>query len=389
MRAKIYSQEEFIKVKGEAETLKLGFEDISDHIIITDKDSVILYANKAVELRTGFKRDEVIGKTPGELWGNQMGKDFYKKMWQTIGIEKKPFVGTVKNKRQDGTVYWAELRIYPILDNVKNIKFFIGIEPDITEQVEEGAKKEEFLSLISHQLKSPLAIERILLEDLIQESPLAQKQKIKDILESNQEISELISNLLIISRIKKSEINPETKNFSLKEILEKIIQDLTPLILKKKLTIIFGCSHDIEIKTGYIVLRQIFENIIINAINYSYDSGKININLEKTKEGTLFVCKDNGIGISADDQKYIFNYFFRAANAAKIKSGTGLGLYIVKLLTDIIGGRVWFESEENKGAIFFVFIPIHKKNAERSNPFQPGVDDRDYQKYAIGGFSKS
>ena len=143
-----------------------------------------------------------------------------------------------------------------------------------------------------------------------------------------------------------------------------------------------------SVKTSYVILRQIFENIIVNSINYSYNNSTININLKTTKEGVLFSCRDSGIGIPADDQKHIFSYFFRAANAAKIKSGTGLGLYIAKILTDIIDGKIWFDAATPKNTTFFVSIPIPKPPVAKSDPFQPGANDHDYQKYGLNGFSE-
>src|SRR5437879_3875381 len=89
--------------------LKAGFDYLADHVIITDADGSILYANNAVEKNTGFSKEEVLGKNPGDLWGGHMPKEMYEKMWKTIKIEKQPFVAEVQNKRKDGTQYWQEL----------------------------------------------------------------------------------------------------------------------------------------------------------------------------------------------------------------------------------------------------------------------------------------
>lgn len=121
------------------DTLGAEFDLIYDQVIITDKDGYILYANKGVERTTGFTKEEVLGKRPSDLWGGQMSKEFYENMWYTIKVEKKPFVGEVQGVRKDGTPYWQELHITPILNLDRVIIFFIGIEPDITVQ-----KKEEF-----------------------------------------------------------------------------------------------------------------------------------------------------------------------------------------------------------------------------------------------------
>ncbi len=115
--------------------------DVSfDHIIITDEEGVILYANRAVEEITGYTREEVIGKNPGKLWGGQMPKDVYEKMWNTIKIEKVAYAGELTNKRKNGEKYLATNRISPILDNKGEIKFYVGVERDITQEREAQLK---------------------------------------------------------------------------------------------------------------------------------------------------------------------------------------------------------------------------------------------------------
>ncbi len=117
--------------QGSITSLKKGFDYVQDHVVITDPRGSILYANKAVEKATGFRAADIIGKNPGDLWGSNMPEEFYKKMWHTIKVEKKPFIGKVKNKRKDGTWYWQEVRISPVFDAHGKIKYFISIQPVI------------------------------------------------------------------------------------------------------------------------------------------------------------------------------------------------------------------------------------------------------------------
>lgn len=125
---------------AEITPLTPGFELLSDHVVITDTDGVVLYANKAAVEKTGYSASEIIGKNPGKLWGGLMPKEFYESMWKTIFVDKKTFVGDVQNKKKDGSKYWAELRIFPVLDDRGDVSVFIGIEPDITERKEVSMK---------------------------------------------------------------------------------------------------------------------------------------------------------------------------------------------------------------------------------------------------------
>lgn len=123
------SQEDLFK-------FKLAIENSSEHVVITDPDGKILYANRGAEILTGFSREEMIGNNP-KLWGRQMPRDFYIKMWDTIKYKKLPFSGELINKKKNGQIYNVYSNITPILDENKNVKFYVAIERDITHEKRE------------------------------------------------------------------------------------------------------------------------------------------------------------------------------------------------------------------------------------------------------------
>lgn len=112
---------------NEIAKFRVALDQSFDHMVITDVDGKILYANTAAEKLTGYSRIEMQGKTPA-LWGRQMPSEFYDTFWDIIRRQKKPFEGVVKNKRKDGTLYQAEVRVTPVLDDKKRILYFIGVE---------------------------------------------------------------------------------------------------------------------------------------------------------------------------------------------------------------------------------------------------------------------
>src|SRR3989344_4206083 len=126
------SYEDFEKL----ELLKAAFDVLGDHVVICDSEGNVLYANKAAETATGFSLEEMLGENPGDLWGVNMPREFYEKMWRVIKKEKKPFVGEVQNKTKDSVLYWQEVHISPVLNEKNEVKFFIGIEPNITDRKE-------------------------------------------------------------------------------------------------------------------------------------------------------------------------------------------------------------------------------------------------------------
>ena len=127
------SEEKLRAQKEELDKFKLAADNSFNHTVITDPDGHVLYANRAAEKLTGFAIEEMLGKTPA-LWGKQMSREFYESFWHAVKQEKRPYLGEVTNRRKDGTKYLASINASPILDSKGRVKFFVGIERDITEE---------------------------------------------------------------------------------------------------------------------------------------------------------------------------------------------------------------------------------------------------------------
>lgn len=338
--------------------LGLGFESVADHVVITDADANIIYMNAAAERITGFPREECIGKNPGDLWGGNMPKEFYEKMWTTIKKDKKPFVGEVQNKRKDGIRYWQEFHISPVLEKDGGVQFFIGIEPTITERKEQEKFREEFVSILAHQLKNPLASFKWTLNWLSARGNLGeeQRQMIDTLYQHNESLIGLVNDLLVFARVGNiTDLHKEEIDLAVE--IEHSIQDVKNK--HPQVSFIFIKSDPCMLVSYKSLVVQIFTNIIANAAEYSdKESGMVEVRLVEEGEQYVFSCRDNGIGIPEDEQEKIFSKFFRASNAVGVKEhGTGLGLFIVKMITDTFGWDISFQSEVGKGTIFRIAIP--------------------------------
>ncbi len=147
------TKEEIEDLRSEVSTLTEGFDILADHVVVTDAEGNIIYANKAAEKHTGYSFSEMIGKTPGDLWGGRMPKEFYEKMWEQIKRFKICYAGEVENKNKDGYTYWQELRIYPVIGNTGEVRFFIGMEPDITLRKAFEINQEQYVEELERLLK--------------------------------------------------------------------------------------------------------------------------------------------------------------------------------------------------------------------------------------------
>jgi PAS domain S-box-containing protein len=350
---------------------QLAVSEASDHIVITDSDGVIIYANKAVERITGYSPKEATGKKAGskELWGGLMDISTYQKLWKTIKEDKETFIGVFSNRRKNGEIYEAEAHVAPILDDKKNVKYFVGIERDITKEREIDKAKTELVSLASHQLRTPLSAVSWYAEMLLSgdAGPLTidQTTYLKEIYTGNKRMIELVNTLLNVSRIELGTFSIVPVPTDLVKVYEDVEAEMVAAFGRKKLKIKLTKEAKIpSILADPKLVRIILQNYISNAIKYSPAGKEITcdlslVEINKAKYIQFKVC-DKGFGIPKNQAEKIFSKLFRADNVRAMDTeGTGLGLYIVKSIMDASGGLVWFESKGlNKGSCFYAAIPI-------------------------------
>lgn len=335
----------------EIQNLKNAFDLWKEHVVITDENANILYANKAVEQNTGYAEWEIIGKNPADLWGGNMPKELYEKMWHTIKDEKKPFVAEVHNKRKDGTKYWQELHISPVLDEHNEIKFFIGIEPNITDEKKRKEFKDEFIGAIGHQLRNPLAAINWVIEGILGGSVLNKdtREKLESLYQEGQTLSDLVRDLLILARTEKEPLQIEI--IRVDEEIERLIRAVQQKYPHLSITL-----HN---KTGAIPLDairslalQVFSNLIYNAAEYSdKEQGKVDITLAEDDGLIRFSVKNNGEPIPVGIQEHLFG-------RVPSKTGEGMGLMVTKIICDFFRWQISYESKED-GTTFTVEIPWH------------------------------
>jgi len=356
--------EDLDKEKKELQKFKLAVENASDLIMITDADGIVLYANKSAESITGYQQKEIIGKKAGKLWGGLMPKEHYVKLWDTIKNKKKGFAGEITNRRKNGEKYEASLDISPILGDKNKVIFFVGLERDITKEREIDRAKTEFVSLASHQLRTPLTAIKWYLEMLLEGGAGKLNKEQTDyagqVYSSNERMIDLVNALLNVSRIEMGTFAIEPKEADIIKIAKEAIGEISQEIKQKNLK--FSEKYDKmpdKIMLDKNLMDVVIQNLLTNAIRYTLPGGKISFAVKRQGENILVAVADTGIGIPRRQQDQIFQKLFRADNArVQDTSGTGLGLYITKAIVDKSGGKIWFESKEGKGSTFYVQIPI-------------------------------
>ena len=346
------------------EMFRMAVSQASNHIIFTDENGKIKFANKAAEVMTGYSFAEMQNQTP-RLWGGLMEQSFYENFWQTIKKERKPISVNVHNRKKNGLSYTVILKASPIISYKNKLVGFVGIEEDITELERIYQVKKEFIDLASHQLRTPLTSMQWTAELFAKNEKLTDKGKeyLKDIESSMQRLNALIKLLLNVSRIEGGKVEVKPKSVEVVSVINEFLKKYAAICEKKQLIISFSERPvKLEAVTDQNLLEQIIQNIFGNSIDYTTNGGEIKLLLKKKKDTFLLAIHNTGQMIPKKDQEHIFQKFFRASNAVAINpDGTGLGLYIVSEAVKLLGGKIWFESEEGKGTIFYTELPMESK----------------------------
>lgn len=254
---------------------------------------------------------------------------------------------------------------------VKKIKKFINI---LIKQNNSSDAQNNFISIASHQLKTPITSMRWYAETLQSKNtgPLNEEQKnlVEKIHENAIKLEDIIDLSLSLAKIESGKIEKKISKINPVVFTNNIIKELEPQLKQKNISaVIIPLKEPLEINYDALMLQQIITNILSNGICYANNNGKIEIKMEKKKNELVYSIKDDGIGIPANQQNKIFNKFFRTDNASAVApNGSGLGLSLAKTLVEINNGKIWFDSpaswidkndkEEKKGTIFYFTLPL-------------------------------
>ena len=359
---------EQIRSKTEAILTSIG-----NGLVVVDKEGKIDYINQSFEEMLGWKTQEIVGKSMVQVVPREdvNGVEvLFKERILTQVLAGQKFVADLANPfyyiRKDKSRFPVSSIVSPVILN-KKIVGAVEVFRDITKEKEIDKAKTEFVSLASHQLRTPLSTvnwySEMLLTGDVGEVTTEQKKYLEEIYNGNQRMVELVNTLLDVSRIELGTLVVESKPTNIVKLTQNVINEQKLQIIEKKIKLSPSFEDNIPLITADPkLLRMVIQNLLSNAIKYTPDGGKIRASLSlDEKKNVILKISDTGYGIPANQQDKIFSKLFRADNViGKDTEGTGLGLYIAKSIVEQVGGKLWFESEENQGATFYVALPLHK-----------------------------
>lgn len=349
------------------------FFSIGQGVVASDEQGKIIRINQAALKLLGYKKSELIGQwfpskiiavrednSPIDILARPITRAFLS--GQTIN-ENMYYL------RKDGKRIPVAVTVSPILLRNQPVGA-IELFRDTGLELQSDRMKTDFISIASHQLRTPLSAintySHMLSSGYV--GPLSEDQSsfMKIILSAVERMNELISALLNITRIEAGSIIVESAPTKIDDITKELIDELKSPAKEKSISLSYRISSEIPIiNSDGLLIKEIIANLLSNALKYTPEKGKVRVVLTRHGNNIIFSVADTGYGIPASAQPLIFTKFFRADNILKTEvSGTGLGLYLIKVLSDHINGEVWFESKENKGSVFYFSLPIEGSPAK-------------------------
>jgi PAS domain S-box-containing protein len=356
--------------------LRTAIEQSNAGIVITDSEGVIEYANPGFELVTGYKSSELIGQNPKILNSGSKPKSFYKELWDTI-LNGKTWKGEFYNKRKSGSFYWESAIISPVFDEKGEITHFVGVKEDITEnkkliqelrkakdKAEESDRlKTAFLTNMSHEIRTPLnavvGFSTLISSKKLSDEKLSKYSKL--ISQNAGQLLHVINDILDISKIEANQVELHFVDMNVNQELDDIHKMAFSILgenrVKVNMKVVFACEN-LTISTDIVRFRQIMMNLLSNAIKFT-NRGQIKFGYRLDDNILTFFVKDTGLGIPKAMHDAVFERFQQARiQSDQFFGGTGLGLSIAKTYTELLGGSIWFESEEGKGTTFYFTLPL-------------------------------
>lgn len=363
--------------RAEAEAL---FTSIGDGAIATDEFGRITRVNPAAQQLLGYSETELLGAwfpkkivavtsedEPINLIDRPITKAF---------LTGKPIAEKTYYRRKDGQKIALAINASPILLHGKPLGA-IEVFRDITFEEEVDRMKSEFISLASHQLRTPLSAiktySHMLFDGYMGPLSTSQKKSLNNIISATNRMNELISTLLNVTRIESGTIDVTPKLLQIDKITEEVVKELKPIANNKSIALSSSTQGkgSTSLTTDTLIVKEVLTNLVSNAIKYTPDGGSVHLIVRPRRDDVVVEIVDSGWGIPQYSQDQIFSKFFRAQNIVKRETtGTGLGLYLVKGLLDTLGGKIWFVSDEDKGTTFFVSLPRRKKLPQQIQPIK-------------------
>ena len=342
-------------------------------IAVMDKDVKVVLVEGEALAQLGLKHLIISGTSLNDVnvFSDEQKTQIKENIARTLAGQSLSFEINYKNR-------FFTVNTAPLIDENNEINNALLVYTDISEQkaiefnIQNAFKKERelndlksrFVSMASHEFRTPLSA--ILTSAILirkQNDPGKELKREKYVAQIEKNVKNLVvilNDFLSLSKLEEGKVVPMLEQFNLISFSKRLAKEINMALKKGQTISVTSNNEELYIYLDVKLLRHILNNLLSNASKYSPEATQIDFKILQNQENVLLQITDQGMGIPEEEQKYLFNRFFRADNAPNIE-GTGLGLNIAKNYTELMGGNIGFKSQLNRGTTFWVEFPINAK----------------------------
>jgi two-component system CheB/CheR fusion protein len=358
--------ETVVALREKIRRYELIFQATHDALYDLNLEDGTVEWNDALYTQYGYARHEPAGTL--EWWAAHVHPDdafmLENKITDLIASQTDTWQCEYRFQRADGGYNYVRDRGLMLHSSDGRPQRIIGSLLDITAQKQLDTAKDEFISLVSHQLRTPLTVIRVYGEMLTSGQfgnlTAEQTQWVHHMTTSSGRLIDIVGTILNVSRLDLGRIKLAPEPLDMVRLVHFAIQEVEPLAAEKQVQIRLEPSQLPLVPLDETVFVQILHNLLTNAIRYTRPrEGRVKVALHQGPDGYVLSVQDNGIGIPKDAREHVFERFYRARNALAVETqGSGLGLYLIKVMCDAYGGKTWFTTATGRGTTFYVQIPL-------------------------------
>jgi PAS domain S-box-containing protein len=361
----VYNAQLYERVSQEKRRLDAILEYSADGVLILDSGQRIQVFNRALSRLTGWQAADALGRHHDEVirWAHlETDRDLADAVaggWPLPSARPLYVEGDLR--RKNGGTVSVGIIYAPLFGQDRRLVNVIANVRDITRFREADEIKSTFVSVISHELKTPVALIQGYAETLLRKDarwdPRTREESLEVILEEADRLHHLIDNLLDASRLEAGKLPLEREPLFVDTLAERVVERFRTQTDVHDIEVEFPSDFP-DIEGDPRRLEQVLNNLLSNAIKYSPEGGRIEITGRSTDEEVVVTVTDQGVGIPFEEQPHIFESFFRGSREYQQQTaGAGLGLYLAKAIVEAHGGQIWVESNPGEGASFSFALP--------------------------------
>ncbi|MBP9827419.1 PAS domain-containing protein [Candidatus Saccharibacteria bacterium] len=359
---------------------QLMMSAIADAVVAVDTTGKVVIFNEAAQSLTGWDTKSAMGIDFNLIFKLKDSHD------AELKAETNPFLKAIASGRRfttndyymlnrDNQKIAFSISLAPTYDGRQQVNGAIAVFHDISDQKAVARERNEFISTASHEMRTPVAAIEGYLSMAMNASLATIDERARSFIgkahDASLHLGKLFRDLLSVTKIEDNRIIINSRIFNMTELVNQISTEMELIARQKNIKLLThlggGIGREMVVAPAYEVnadpdrLREVISNLLDNAIKYSKE-GTIDVGLVADKRFVTFSVTDMGMGISPEEQKHLFQKFYRVNNSfTREVGGTGLGLYIARSLVERFGGRIWVESTEGKGSTFSFTLPLAQR----------------------------